>query len=36
MFWGLLAAILGMGIALGFLAFLIVRICVFIYRLIRG
>ena len=36
MFWGLLAAILGVGFALGVLAFVIVRICVFIYKLLRG
>lgn len=36
MFWGLLGAFIGVGLALGALAFLIVRICVFIYRLLRG
>ena len=36
MFWGLLGAFIGVGFALGALDFLIVRICVFIYRLLRG
>ena len=36
MFWGLLGAFIGVGFALGTLAFVIVRICVFLYRLIRG
>ena len=36
MFFGLLGAFLGMSFALGFLLFLIVRICVFVYNLIRN
>lgn len=35
MFFGLLGIFLGMGLALGFLAFLVVRLCVFVYKLIR-
>ena len=34
--FGLLGIFLGMGLALGFLAFLVVRLCVFVYKLIRG
>ena len=36
MFFGLLGIFLGMGLALGFLVFLVVRLCVFVYKLIRG
>ena len=36
MFFGLLGIFLGMGLALGVLAFLVVRLCVFVYKLIRG
>ena len=36
MFFGLLGIFLCMGLALGFLAFLVVRLCVFVYKLIRG
>lgn len=36
MFFGLLGTFIGMGIALGFLLFIVVRICVFVYGLIRN